>query len=75
MSNIKLTILPQQLFSLPWEPRISFADNRTAPPSAAGSAIATPQFRPLTEADVQDALAQVKAAADALDQRFATAGP
>ena len=35
---------------------------------------AAPQFRPLTEADVQDALARVKAAADALDQRFATAG-
>ncbi len=34
-----------------------------------------PQFRPLTEADVQDDLAQVKAAAAAIDQRFATAGP
>ena len=33
-----------------------------------------PQFRPLTEADVQDGLSQVKAAAAALQQRFATAG-
>ena len=44
------------------------------PPVAASGAGAAPQFRPLTEADVQDALAQVKAAAAALDQRFATAG-
>ena len=42
---------------------------------AASGAVAAPQFRPLTEADVQDALAQVKAAAAAVDQRFATAGP
>ena len=35
---------------------------------------AAPQFRPLTAADAQDALAQVKTAAADLDQRFATAG-
>ena len=44
------------------------------PPWLPAGRVATPQFRPLTEADVQDALAQVKAAAAALDQRFATAG-
>ena len=44
------------------------------PPVATSGASAAPQFRPLTEADVQDALAQVKAASAALDQRFATAG-
>ena len=43
-------------------------------PVAASVASAAPQFRPLTEADVQDALAQVKTATDALEQRFATAG-
>ena len=35
---------------------------------------AAPPFRPLTAADAQDALAQVKTAAADLDQRFATAG-
>jgi len=48
---------------------------KASPPVTAGGASAAPQFRPLTEADVQDALAQVKAAVAALDQRFATAGP
>ncbi len=44
-------------------------------PLVAGTATsAAPQFRPLTAADVQDALAQVKTAADALEQRFATGG-
>lgn len=43
-------------------------------PAPATAASLTPQFRPLTEADVQDDLVQVKAAAAALDQRFATAG-
>src|SRR5580658_4029888 len=43
-----------------------------APPAAETAA---PQFHPLTAADVQDALAQVKAAVSALDQRFAAAGP
>ena len=51
-----------------------FGDNRRIPPRGNSGASAAPQFRPLTEADVQDALAQVKAAAAALDQRFATAG-
>ena len=59
---------------LPWEPRISFGGNRRTPPRGCRRGIAAPQFRPLTEANVQDALAQVKAAAAALDQRFATAG-
>ena len=57
----------------PGSPKSSFGDNRrTSPPVAAMRRAAAPQFRPLTEADVQDALAQVKAAAAALDQRFAT---
>ena len=47
---------------------------QNAPPWLLAGRVAAPQFRPLTEADVQDALAQVKAAAAALDQRFATAG-
>ena len=50
------------------------------PPPAAAAAgplptpAAAPQFRPLTEADAQEDLAQVKAAAAALDQQLATAG-
>ncbi len=47
---------------------------QNSPPVAADAANAAPQFRPLTEADVQDALVQVKAAVAALDGRFATAG-
>ena len=47
---------------------------QTPPVLAAGGPSATPQFRPLTAADVQDALAQVKAATAALDERFAAAG-
>jgi hypothetical protein len=43
-----------------------------APETAAAGG---PQFRPLTDADSQDTLAQVRSAADALDQRFAMAGP
>ena len=46
------------------------------PPSSAEpkSVSVSPQFHPLTDADVQDALAQIKAAAAALDLRFAAAG-
>jgi len=44
------------------------------PPAAANQAAASPQFRPLTSADVEDVLAQVRAAVVALDQRFAAAG-
>ena len=47
---------------------------QNSPPAADSAASAAPQFRPLTEADVQDVLARVKTAADALEQRFATAG-
>ncbi len=46
---------------------------QNSPPMTAAGATA-PHFRPLTEADVQDSLAQVKAAAAALDQRFSSAG-
>jgi hypothetical protein len=45
-----------------------------APAPAAAAPTASPQFQPLTEADAQDDLAKVKAAAAALDQRFASAG-
>ncbi len=38
------------------------------------STASAPQFRPLTEADAQDNLAQLRTAAAALDQRFARAG-
>ena len=48
---------------------------QNSPPVAVVGTGAAPQFRPLTEADVQDALAQVKAAVAALDQRLAIAGP
>ena len=48
--------------------------SQNPPPVVAGAA-SVPQFRPLTEADIQDALAQVKVATAALNQRFATAGP
>jgi len=44
------------------------------PPAANVAAVPTPQFRTLTEADVQDALTQAKAAVAALDERFAAAG-
>ena len=44
------------------------------PPVATSGAVATAQFRPLTPADIQDALAQVRAATAAVDQRFVTAG-
>ena len=44
-----------------------------SPPVAYVEATA-PQFRPLTAADVQTSLAKIKAAADALDQRFVLAG-
>jgi hypothetical protein len=39
-----------------------------------GQSLATPQFHPLTDADVQAVLIPVQAAAIALEQRFATAG-
>ena len=42
---------------------------------AVAAPAAAPQFHSLTAADVQDNLAQVKAAAAALDRRFAAAGP
>ena len=42
--------------------------------AAANAASPLPQFRPITEADAQDALAQVKAAAADLEKRFDTAG-
>ena len=41
--------------------------------AATGGVIPPPAFRPLTEADVQDDLAQVKTAAAAIDERFAAA--
>ena len=49
-------------------------EDRRTPPLLLRAASAAPQFRPLTEANVQDALVQVKAAVAALDRRFATAG-
>ena len=47
---------------------------QNSPPVTTNGADVSPQFRPLTATDVQDALAQVKVTAAALDQRFATAG-
>ena len=51
-----------------------WAQTPAPPAAAANAAAAAPQFRPLTAADAQDALAQVRSAADAVEQRFATAG-
>jgi hypothetical protein len=53
---------------------LAWGQPQNSPPMANNGTSATPQFRPLTAADVQDALAQVKVAAAALDQRFGTAG-
>src|SRR5271166_1719341 len=52
---------------------LAWGQPQNSPPTA-DSAATAPHFRPLTEADVQDALAQVKVAAAALDQRFSSAG-
>ncbi len=58
----------------PGNPKSCLGAASESPPVAATGTSAAPQFRPLTEADVQDMFAQVKTAADALEQRFATAG-
>ena len=47
---------------------------QAAPLPAPSAASPAPQFRPLTEADAQADLAELKSAAAAVDQRFATAG-
>ncbi len=47
---------------------------QNSPPVATKGTAVTSRFRPLTDADVQDGLTRVKAAAAALDQRFASAG-
>jgi hypothetical protein len=47
---------------------------QAVPLPAPGAASPPPQFRPLTEADAQADLAELKSAAAAVDQRFATAG-
>jgi len=52
---------------------LAWGQPQNSPPTADSAATAR-HFRPLTEADVQDALAQVKVAAAALDQRFSSAG-
>jgi hypothetical protein len=54
---------------------LAWGQSQSPPVGTTGGTIATPQFRPLTEADARDALAQTKAAAAAVDQRFANAGP
>ena len=67
----KMDLLGRDVLSLPWETR-SFGAERPRPPSTGSGP--QPQFRPLTEADAQDNLAQLRTAAAALDQRFARAG-
>jgi len=54
---------------------LAWGQPQASPPVVASQATAPPQFRSLTSSDVEDGLAQVRAAVVALDERFATAGP
>ena len=68
------TIVSGQVPAVPPPPATALQPAAPASP-ASGAATAVSEFHPLTEADAQNDLIQVKAAAAALDQRFAIAGP